>query len=79
MSLDDCQAKACDSSLCRWRWVHETFPQLKLFAWQQGNSAFSVCKRCEARVIPYIRNQDARHDPTRKGPGPTREGGVNEG
>jgi REP element-mobilizing transposase RayT len=51
------------------RWIHETFPQLKLFAWQKGYSAFSVCRRCEARVISYIRNQEARH-------GPTREGGV---
>ncbi len=54
------------------RWIHETFPQLKLFAWQKGYSAFSVCRRCERGVIKYIRNQEARH-------GPAREGGVNEG
>jgi len=51
------------------RWIHETFPQLKLFAWQRGYSAFSVCRRCEAKVISYIRNQEAHH-------GPAREGGV---
>src|SRR5207249_10136670 len=51
------------------RWIHETFPQLKLFAWQKGYSAFSVCRRCERGVIKYIRNQEARH-------GPAREGGV---
>ena len=51
------------------RWIHETFPQLKLFAWQKGYSAFSVCRRCEHVVIRYIRNQEAHH-------GPVREGGV---
>jgi putative transposase len=51
------------------RWIHEKFPQLKLFAWQKGYSAFSVCKGCEQRVIAYIRNQQAHH-------GPAREGGV---
>ena len=54
------------------RWIHETFPRLKVFAWQKGYSAFSVCRRCERRVIKYIRNQEAHH-------GPAREGGVNEG
>jgi hypothetical protein len=51
------------------RWIHETFPQLKLFAWQKGYSAFSVCRRCERVLIRYIGNQEARH-------GPIREGGV---
>jgi len=51
------------------RWIHNTFPPLKVFAWQKGYSAFSVCRRCEHRVIGYIRNQEAHH-------GPAREGGV---
>jgi len=58
------------------RWIHNAFPQLRIFAWQKGYSAFSVCKRCEARVIAYIRNQEARHSPARHGP--TREGGATE-
>jgi putative transposase len=49
------------------RWVHETFPRLKLFAWQKGYAAFSVCKRCEGKVISYIRSQEAHHRPTREG------------
>jgi len=49
------------------RWIHDTFPDLRLFAWQGGYSAFSVCKRCEHRVIGYIKNQEAHHRPTRKG------------
>ena len=53
------------------RWIHRTFPHLKLFTWQKGYSAFSVCRRCEHRVIGYIRNQEAHH-------GPTRKGGANE-
>ena len=35
----------------------------------KGYSAFSICRRCEAKVISYIRNQEAHH-------GPAREGGV---
>lgn len=43
------------------RWIHETFPRLRYFAWQQGYSAFSVSKYSEARLIAYIRNQRAHH------------------
>ncbi len=43
------------------RWVHETFPHLRLFAWQKGYAAFSVSKRSEHRLISYIRNQEAHH------------------
>ncbi len=53
------------------RWIHETFPQLRLFSWQKGYAAFSVCRQCEERVIGYIRSQEARHRPAR-------EGGVHE-
>src|SRR5207249_10965726 len=49
------------------RWIHQTFPQLRLFAWQKGYSALSVCRRCEGVVIRYIRNQETHHGPTRKG------------
>jgi len=53
------------------RWIHDLSPPLRQFAWQKGYSAFSVCKRCERRVIAYIRNQEAHH-------GPTPEGGATE-
>jgi len=43
------------------RWVHETFPHLRLFAWQRGYAAFSVSKRSEHRLVSYIRNQEAHH------------------
>jgi REP element-mobilizing transposase RayT len=50
------------------RWIHETFPRLRQFAWQQGYSAFSVSKFSEGRVIAYIRDQAAHHTPGPLGP-----------
>jgi len=43
------------------RWVHESFPKRKAFAWQEGYGAFSVSKSEEKNVIRYIRNQQRRH------------------
>ena len=38
------------------RWIHESYLQLRNFAWQEGYGAFSVSKSEEARVDRYIRN-----------------------
>jgi putative transposase len=43
------------------RWIHETFPNRRLFAWQEGYAAFSVGKSDEKAIIEYIRNQDMHH------------------
>ncbi len=43
------------------RWVHETFPTLGTFAWQEGYSAFSVSKSQEPAVKKYIANQAQHH------------------
>jgi REP-associated tyrosine transposase len=43
------------------RWIHETFPQRKAFAWQEGYGAFSVSKSEEPRVVDYIHNQKEHH------------------
>ena len=46
-------------------WMHEAFPALTDFAWQEGYSAFSVSKSQEVAVKTYIANQKdhhARHD-----------------
>lgn len=43
------------------RWVHETFPKLKGFAWQEGHSVFSVSKSQEAAVKEYIARQAEHH------------------
>ncbi len=43
------------------RWVHETFPNRKGFAWQEGYGAFSVSKSEEKRVMEYILEQKRHH------------------
>jgi REP element-mobilizing transposase RayT len=43
------------------RWIHQTFPEQKSFAWQEGYGAFSVSKSGEEQVVRYIRNQEAHH------------------
>ncbi len=43
------------------RWIHETFPDQRDFAWQSGYGAFSVSKSVEEKVIQYIRNQKEHH------------------
>lgn len=50
---------ALKSNSCRW--IHETFPRLRLFAWQKGYAAFSVSRHSEQRLISYIENQDVHH------------------
>jgi len=41
--------------------IHESYSQLRDFAWQEGYGAFSVSKSEEARVERYIRNQEHHH------------------
>ncbi len=43
------------------RWAHDTFPELKEFAWQEGYSVFSVSKSREAAVRAYIASQAEHH------------------
>ena len=43
------------------RWVHDTFPALGAFAWQEGYSAFSVSKSQEQAVKNYIAGQAEHH------------------
>jgi REP element-mobilizing transposase RayT len=42
-------------------WVHQTFPTLAAFGWQEGYAAFSISKSAEAGVKAYIENQVQRH------------------
>ena len=42
-------------------WVHDTFPALGSFAWQEGYSVFSVSKSRENAVKTYIAGQAAHH------------------
>jgi putative transposase len=43
------------------RWIHESFSQLRGFAWQEGYGAFSVSKSAENSVVRYVRNQENHH------------------
>jgi len=42
-------------------WVHQTFPNLRGFAWQSGYGAFSVSFSQRDLVIKYIAHQDEHH------------------
>jgi putative transposase len=42
------------------RWVHDNFPRLRNFAWQEGG--FCVSKSHEQRVMTYIANQEKHHE-----------------
>jgi putative transposase len=43
------------------KWVHETFPEHRLFAWQLGYSAFSVSVSQKQGVLDYIAGQEDHH------------------
>ncbi len=43
------------------RWMHEEFPELRRFAWQDGYGAFTVSKSQLPEVIRYIQNQPEHH------------------
>lgn len=42
-------------------WIHDTFAQLKGFAWQEGYAAFSVSASQKRRVMNYIESQEEHH------------------
>jgi hypothetical protein len=43
------------------KWVHENFPEHRLFAWQLGYSAFSVSVSQKQGVLDYIAGQEDHH------------------
>lgn len=43
------------------RWMHEEFPELRSFAWQDGYGAFTVSKSNLPEVVRYIQNQREHH------------------
>ncbi len=42
-------------------WVHETFPETRPFAWQEGYGAFNVSASHVADTIAYVENQEEHH------------------
>jgi putative transposase len=43
------------------KWIHETFPSHKDFAWQEGYGAFSVSISQVEATIAYIKTQEEHH------------------
>jgi putative transposase len=43
------------------KWVHETFPGAKDFAWQAGYGVFSVSRSNAPKVVAYIEGQAEHH------------------
>jgi REP element-mobilizing transposase RayT len=43
------------------KWVHETFPEHRLFNWQVKYGAFGVSVSLLERTIRYIRGQEEHH------------------
>jgi REP element-mobilizing transposase RayT len=43
------------------KWVHETFPEHRLFGWQEQYGAFSVSVSQRDKIIEYIKNQQEHH------------------
>ena len=43
------------------KWIHETFPSLALFGWQEGYGAFSIGVSGVEATRRYIRNQAEHH------------------
>ena len=43
------------------KWIHETFPEQRLFGWQKKYGAFSVSVSRLEKTVEYIRNQQEHH------------------
>ncbi|HAF03544.1 MAG TPA: IS200/IS605 family transposase [Spartobacteria bacterium] len=43
------------------KWIHETFPKLRGFEWQEGYGAFSISISGVDETVAYIRNQEEHH------------------
>jgi putative transposase len=43
------------------KWNHDTFPEHRTFAWQEGYGAFSVSISHVEKTIAYIQNQPEHH------------------
>jgi REP element-mobilizing transposase RayT len=43
------------------KWLHETFPDLRDFAWQDGYASFAVSHSIVPKVITYICKQQDHH------------------
>ncbi|HAU37869.1 MAG TPA: IS200/IS605 family transposase [Phycisphaerales bacterium] len=58
LALADCLRDLKPNST---NWIHETFPGLRDFAWQDGYSAFTVSPSVLSKVVQYVKNQQEHH------------------
>jgi REP element-mobilizing transposase RayT len=42
-------------------WIHQSFPDLRAFRWQDGYAGFSVSPSVMPQVVKYIRTQEEHH------------------
>ena len=43
------------------KWIHKTFPEHRLFAWQEAYGAFSVSVSQLNKIIDYSKGQESHH------------------
>jgi REP element-mobilizing transposase RayT len=43
------------------KWIKETFPTMRQFAWQDGYGAFAVSKSLLPELVAYVENQREHH------------------
>jgi len=43
------------------KWIHDTFPDRRDFAWQEGYGAFSVSASLVEKTVHYINTQEEHH------------------
>ncbi len=43
------------------KWIHETFPNQRLFEWQEGYGAFSIAVSGVKATVKYIQSQKKHH------------------
>ena len=43
------------------KWIHETFPEQRMFEWQEGYGAFSIAISGVEDTVRYIQSQKAHH------------------
>jgi putative transposase len=60
-NLDQFSSCIRDIKACSSGWIHQNFPELSFFKWQQGYGLFSVSYSMIQKTRTYIRNQKQHH------------------
>ncbi|MBX3317381.1 MAG: IS200/IS605 family transposase [Phycisphaeraceae bacterium] len=43
------------------KWIHESMPELREFAWQEGYGGFTVSRSALEQVVEYVKRQKEHH------------------